>query len=162
MTNESPLWPLRHLQSVCQIYFPCLPDPHSSLLHPAFCPGGWDVNRSPCFLTSGWFLPIGSSGRKWKEDGEWGPVFISLAPSLKGHLELAVLLGRRSTPSLNGLYKPVPLDSRLPPFLPSGKGGNLSAASTPSVTTWLPVVPLHPHLCKQSLCKENFLRSSYL
>lgn len=55
-----------------------------------------------------------TSGSKCKKDEERGQVFLSLAPSLKGQLELAVLLGRRSTLSLKDLYKSLPLDSRLP------------------------------------------------
>lgn len=87
---------------------------------------------SPCFVSwslgyqgpvfSGIWLGFanGELGSQWKEDGECGQVFISIGASLKGQLELAMLLGRRSVPSLKDLCKSLPLDSRLPLLLPSG------------------------------------------
>ena len=83
-------------------------------------------------LASGRVLPMRTSGRKYKEDRVWGQVFISLAPSLKGQVELDVFLDRMSTPSLKGLHKSLPLDSRLPPFFLSSQGaGYISAATMP-------------------------------
>lgn len=147
MTKESSLWPLWPLQWMCQISFACPPDPYSSILYPALCPGGWDIIKSK--VHNFWLgIAMRISGRKWKEGGEWGQVFISLTPFLRGYLKL-VLPSRRSTLSLKGLCKSLLLDSRLPPFFPSGQRNvNTSAAIMPWVTTLPVMVPLHPPLCK--------------
>ena len=103
MTKESSLWPLWPLQWMCQISFACPPDPYSSILYPALCPGGWDIIKSK--VHNFWLgIAMRISGRKWKEGGEWGQVFISLTPFLRGYLKL-VLPSRRSTLSLKGLCK---------------------------------------------------------
>lgn len=155
MTKESPLWPLKHLpQSVSlgpfasfQIHIQAFstlssaPEPGSAtgLLFPSF----WQRFANE---------------ELWQEmHGRWKMGSMGYFPNClqKGQLELAELLGRKSTPSLKGLCKSLPLNSRLHPFLPSGWGmGNKHISCYHALgycTT--PVVPLHPHLYKQSLCK---------
>lgn len=140
-----------------------------------FCWPSWSTlkHSPPCFLPwrlrhqqvprlpSYWlFFAMGSSGRKWKEGRKCSQVFISLAPFLKGHLNLAMLLSRRFIPSLKGLCKSLPLDSRLSPFLSSGQGnGNISPVTIPKGTVTSQLLLHYPLWCPYT---HTFVNSAFV